>query len=127
MRSRIAVVEVKTGKLRFTRSPTRPERYRPPLPDAEGRAKLIQLYARGADVPQDVVQQTAKKTEKVSASFLKELLRRAMQFHLEHEDSDQIAMGDIDNALEELLFTGGSLNRKLLGGDTSLETRPEDS
>ena len=56
------------------------------------------------------------KTEGVSASFIKELLRRAMQFHLERSDDNMIDMADIDASLEEMLFTGGSLNRKLLGG-----------
>ncbi len=42
-------------------------------------------------------------------------MRRAMQFHLEQDDSSTIEIQDVDSALEELLFSGGSLNRKLLG------------
>ena len=38
-----------------------------------------------------------------------------MQFHLERSDDNTIEMADIDDSLEEMLFTGGSLNRKLLG------------
>jgi cell division protease FtsH len=86
-----------------------------PLPDAAGRAKLIRLYARGAQLSDELIAQTVDKTEHVSASFIKELLRRAMQFHLERSDSKVLELADIDSALEELLFTGGSLNRKLLG------------
>ncbi|HBL47702.1 MAG TPA: hypothetical protein DDZ90_30380, partial [Planctomycetaceae bacterium] len=63
----------------------------------------------------DVVKNTVKKTENVSAAFIKELMRRSMQFHLEREDSSTIEMQDVENAIEELLFSGGSLNRKLLG------------
>jgi hypothetical protein len=86
-----------------------------PLPDAEGREKLMQLYACGAQMTREVVRQAVAKTEGVSASFIKELLRRAMQFHLERCDDNLIDMADIDASLEEMLFTGGSLNRKLLG------------
>ena len=88
-----------------------------PLPDEEGRAKLIQLYSRGAEIQNDVAYRTVQKTEKVSASFIKELMRRAMQFHFERSDSKCIEMENVDNALEEMLFVGGSLNRKLLGGN----------
>ena len=54
-----------------------------PLPDEEGRMKLVRLYARGVEVPEDVVRGTVKRTEGVSASFIKELMRRSAQFHLE--------------------------------------------
>lgn len=87
-----------------------------PLPDDEGRTKLVRLYARGADVPEGVVREMVKRTEGVSASFIKELMRRSMQFHLERSDTGSPAIEDVEAALEELLFSGGSLNRKLLGG-----------
>jgi cell division protease FtsH len=87
-----------------------------PLPDEAGRVKLIQLYAAGMSVPEPVLRSTAKKTEKVSASFIKELMRRTAQFHIERGDpSPEIREDDVNSALDELLFTGGSLNRKLLG------------
>src|SRR5205085_8131465 len=54
-----------------------------PLPDEEGRAKLIRLYSCEAELSDEVVRQAVAKTAGVSASFIKELLRRAMQFHLE--------------------------------------------
>jgi Tfp pilus assembly protein PilF len=89
-----------------------------PLPDGEGRAKLIRLYSHGLSVPQDVIAATVKKTENVSASFIKELMRRSAQFHFEAaKESPDITLEDVDAALEELLFTGGSLNRKLLGAE----------
>jgi len=89
-----------------------------PLPDAEGRAKLIRLYSCGLSLQDDVIAATVRKTENVSASFIKELMRRSAQFQIERdEDGAKVTLADIDNALEELLFTGGSLNRKLLGAD----------
>jgi hypothetical protein len=62
-----------------------------------------------------VVREVAKRTEKVSAAFIKELMRRSAQFHLESDGTGVIALKDVENALEEMLFKGGSLNRKLLG------------
>jgi len=89
-----------------------------PLPDAEGRAKLVRLYSCGLTLSDELIETTVSKTEKVSASFIKELMRRAAQFQIERNgDGSEIELGDIDNALEEMLFTGGSLNRKLLGAN----------
>jgi cell division protease FtsH len=87
-----------------------------PLPDEEGRTKLVRLYARGVEVPEEVVSATVKRTEGVSASFIKELMRRTAQFHLERSDSGRVGLEDVEAALDELLFSGGTLNRKLLGG-----------
>jgi tetratricopeptide (TPR) repeat protein len=86
-----------------------------PLPDAEGRAKLVRLYSRQVEVPEEVVRAVVKKTERVSASFIKELMRRATQFYLEREGGGALAVRDVESALEEMLFRGGSLNRVLLG------------
>ena len=86
-----------------------------PLPDSEGRRKLVQLYSRGMNVPEDVIALTVKRTEKVSASFIKELMRRAAQFHLERGNDQSLRTEDVKSALEEILFAGGSLNRSLLG------------
>jgi hypothetical protein len=87
-----------------------------PLPDAEGREKLLRLYARGLDLPDDVVAETVRRTDGVSGAFIKELMRRSAQFHLERADSGRVELRDVEAALNEMLFTGGSLNRKLLGG-----------
>jgi AAA+ superfamily predicted ATPase len=91
-----------------------------PLPDEVGRRKLVQLYAAGAAIGEEVITQTARLTQGVSASFIKELMRRAIQFNLEcHTNGDQVRIlqNDVDQAIDELLFTGGSLNRMLLGAD----------
>jgi cell division protease FtsH len=87
-----------------------------PLPNDEGRTKLMRLYARGMEVPEEVLRATVQRTEGVSASFIKELMRRSAQFHLERDGEEPLALGDVEAALDELLFRGGSLNRKLLGG-----------
>lgn len=87
-----------------------------PLPDEEGRAKLVRLYAHGVPVDEAVVSHAVEGTAGVSASFVKELMRRAIQFALQERDSvDAVRTEDVDAALGELLEDGGSLNRKLLG------------
>ena len=64
----------------------------------------------------DVVRATVKRTEGVSASFIKELMRRSAQFQMERDGSGGLSLEDVEAALDELLFRGGTLNRKLLGG-----------
>lgn len=88
-----------------------------PLPDDDGREKLMRLYSQGVEIAPEVVQTIVKRTQKVSAAFIKELMRRSVQFHLERADSRRIELPDIENALEEMLFSGGSLNLKLLGAE----------
>ncbi|MBI2807863.1 MAG: ATP-binding protein [Planctomycetes bacterium] len=92
-----------------------------PLPDEAGREKLIRLYAKEAPITDNIVQATIKLTENVSAAFIKELMRRATQFYLERGGTETILLHDVDAAMEEMMFEGGSLNRKLLGGHQESE------
>lgn len=86
-----------------------------PLPDEQGRGKLVALYSPGIELPQPVVEEIVRRTEGVSAAFIKELMRRTVQFHIEGNGTGQIRHDDVDAALNEMLFSGGSLNLKLLG------------
>lgn len=57
-----------------------------------------------------------QRTEGVSASFVKELMRRSAQFAFERSsDTKDATIEDVERALQELLFDGGKLNRALLG------------
>src|SRR4051794_7602274 len=47
---------------------------------------------RGVDVPEGVLRATVQRTEGVSASFLKELMRRSAQFHLERDGSGGLSV-----------------------------------
>ncbi len=87
-----------------------------PLPDEEGRAKLVRLYARGLSVPIEVVETIVTKTKKASAAFIKELMRRAAQYYLQGQGEGALSAAHVEAALDEMLFSGGSLNLKLLGG-----------
>ena len=88
-----------------------------PLPDEEGRNKLVRLYSQGVEVSNQVVETVVQRTEKVSAAFIKELMRRSVQFHLERNGTDCLEVSDVEAALDEMLFSGGSLNLKLLGAE----------
>ncbi len=86
-----------------------------PLPDEAGRIKLVRLYAAGLPLSGDRIADLARRTEGVSAAFIKELMRRIVQFHLESGGEGDITPTTIDQALDEMLFRGGTLNLKLLG------------
>jgi len=90
-----------------------------PLPDEDGRAKLVRLYARNLDVPAPVIDLIVRRTQGVSAAFIKELMRRAAQFQIESGTDTVLQERSIDRALEDMVFGGGSLNLKLLGGATT--------
>ncbi|MEJ7591933.1 MAG: hypothetical protein WKF77_10315 [Planctomycetaceae bacterium] len=86
-----------------------------PLPDEEGRTKLVRLYSQGISLSDAGMTEIAGRTEGVSAAFIKELMRRIVQFHIERDGTGEITHTDIDSALDEMLFRGGALNLKLLG------------
>jgi ATP-dependent 26S proteasome regulatory subunit len=88
-----------------------------PLPDSDGRTKLIKLYARNLEVSELILEVIVKRTTGVSAAFIKELMRRCAQFQIEVSAGSTLAMSSVDSALEEMLFAGGSLNRRLLGAE----------
>jgi hypothetical protein len=85
-----------------------------PLPDEEGRRQLARLYAYGLQVGPEVVELIVRRTAGGSPALIKELMRRAAQFLLEGGHA-HLQPRDIDAALEEMLFPGGSLNASLLG------------
>lgn len=86
-----------------------------PLPDSDGRRKLVELYAQGVSLDAQCVDEIVSRTDGVSAAFIKELVRRIVQYHIERNGDGSINHGDIDSALDEMLFRGGLLNLKLLG------------
>ena len=87
-----------------------------PLPDDIGRQKLVQLYSHGLTVPNDVIETIVRKTDRSSPAFIKELMRRCAQYLLQSAGDGVLALEHVEAALDEMLFSGGSLNVKLLGG-----------
>ena len=86
-----------------------------PLPDENGRRLLVHLYACGLPLDESVVETIVRRTDKASAAFIKELMRRAAQFYIQNGSDGGLQLANVNAALEEMLFTGGSLNAKLLG------------
>jgi hypothetical protein len=101
-----------------------------PVPDADARRKLIALYQGGLKLdltdPDDVI----KRTEGVTAAFIKELLRRAALIAAEDAPSDDpggpdapagpaplcVTDAQLSTALNQLLDVRSGLTRTLLGG-----------
>jgi ATP-dependent Clp protease adapter protein ClpS len=87
-----------------------------PLPDEIGRRKLVQLYGRDLPLGDAIVDEAARRTEGVSAAFIKELMRRIAQASIARDGGATVGSGDIGEALDDMLFAGGKLNVRLLGG-----------
>ena len=96
-------------------------------PDLDGRRRLFALYgadllARG-EISSTALDEVATRTEGVTASFAKELIRRAVLRAAAAErpvsDSDLLA------ATEEMLSDTEALTRTLLGAGTTFEAAPE--
>jgi hypothetical protein len=88
-----------------------------PLPDEEGRKKLIRVYARRLELDESFVTATARRIEGATGAFIKELMRRATQVQLERGDPC-VADEHIDVAIDEMLHEGGPLGQRLLGAGT---------
>jgi ATP-dependent 26S proteasome regulatory subunit len=91
-----------------------------PLPDAAARHRLIELYARGLDLEISNPDETVARTAGATASFFKELLRKASLTALE-AGRDTVTDSDFTRALDELLDDTGALTRVLLGHAPSSE------
>ncbi|MET0858997.1 MAG: AAA family ATPase [Telluria sp.] len=87
-----------------------------PLPDENHRRRLIELYAKTLPVPAKIMDELARRTDQASPAFIKELMRRIAQHHLETRSDDGVSRETAESALHEMLFSGGSLNTRLLGG-----------
>lgn len=85
-----------------------------PRPDDNGRRQLIKLYAGGLAFGVDLEDLIVRKTKGASGAFIKELMRRSAQFLLE-SGAKNLSESHIESALDEMLFSGGELNSKLLG------------
>jgi ATPase family associated with various cellular activities (AAA) len=97
------------------------------LPDADARERLLELYARSLPLQLSApdTEEVVKRTDGVTASFLKELLRRAMLEAL-HDGaaSPTVTARHMSRALDDLLDSGQQLTRSLLGVGNDPETLP---
>ncbi|MDX8510412.1 ATP-dependent Clp protease adaptor ClpS [Mesorhizobium captivum] len=89
-----------------------------PLPDGDCREKLVRLYGGGLKLSDRIVGEAVARTKGVSAAFIKELMRRIAQTSIMRGDGETVTSKDLAEALDDMLFTGGRLNVRLLGGAT---------
>jgi ATP-dependent 26S proteasome regulatory subunit len=97
-------------------------------PDLEGRERLFRVYAANllaaGQLSDQAVHTAAARTEGVTASFTKELIRRcvinAALAGRPPEDAD------VSDALDEMLSDAESLTRTLLGGEGGYFPEPDD-
>jgi SpoVK/Ycf46/Vps4 family AAA+-type ATPase len=88
------------------------------LPDADARGRLLSLYGRGLplELSAEETRDAVTRTEGVTASFLKELLRRAMLESLSEEQPElRVTGAHVARALDDLLDGNQRLTRSLLG------------
>ena len=101
-----------------------------PLPDANGRRRLFEVYGRGLDLSAVDLGRWVAQTDGVSPAFIEELLRKAVLMAAERgETGDPLRVqdGDIQSAIRELVYFGGELTQKLLGyrtGRIGYQTTP---
>ena len=89
------------------------------LPDPEARRRLFEVYSRGVPLavePADV-EAVVERTEGVTASFLKELVRRAVLESLTERAGalEQVTGDHLSRALDDLLDSTQTVTRALLG------------
>jgi hypothetical protein len=91
------------------------------LPDAEARRRLFDLYKGSLVVDDSRLDDVIARTEDVTASFLKELLRRSALISAQASDGPpiEVSADELDEALAELLDTRNAMTRALLGGTRS--------
>ncbi len=86
-----------------------------PKPDAQCRRHLMQLYGGSLSIPMESFDDIVHRTEGVTASFIKELMRRLAQYSIERNNVGVIITSDIDQALGEMIIDNNALNRSVLG------------
>ncbi len=88
------------------------------LPDADGRRRLLELYGQGVDLRLADVATVVSRTEGVTASFIKELVRKAALVAARTDEGEgrlTVTDAHIAEALDGLLDEGAGLTRALLG------------
>ena len=87
-----------------------------PLPDESGRRRLLDLYGRGLDLRLSDPERLVGRMSGVTASFVKEVLRKAT-LRAAEDGRAEVTDTDVDAVLDELLSETAALTRVLLGGD----------
>lgn len=84
-----------------------------PLPDEEGRRRLLALYAGPIKLDADAERELVKRSEGVTGALIKELMRQATLRATLNRTTPSAA--DVVSILDDLLEERGALTRRLLG------------
>ncbi|WP_211319671.1 AAA family ATPase [Quadrisphaera granulorum] len=106
------------------------------LPDADARRRLLRLYSRAVPLTasDEVVDEVVARSEGVTASFVKELVRRAVLEAAMAQDDDATQSGEavrevtgehLRHALDDLLDSSQALTRALLGVPADQSDEPD--
>ncbi|HEX3590116.1 MAG TPA: AAA family ATPase [Pseudonocardiaceae bacterium] len=90
-----------------------------PKPDAVGRERLLRLYAEHTELALPDASRLIAGTDGVTASFIRELVRRAVSARLDADgDVDRVRLDEptLRAALDELLEQRNKLTRSIIGG-----------
>jgi hypothetical protein len=90
-----------------------------PIPDAESRHRLFELYGKGLKVTA-AVDPYVERTKGASAAFIRELLRKAALFAADDGGEIELKERHFDEALHEMVVEGGNLTKSLLGAAQSV-------
>jgi hypothetical protein len=101
-----------------------------PLPDADGRTRLLELYRGNLKLDKRDLLPIVEQTQGMTASFFKELLRRAALISAEGTDPDQtgpltVGKTELQQALDHLLGEHNRLTRVLLGSNDEDRVLPD--
>lgn len=97
------------------------------LPDPVARRQLFELYGQGLAVQMSEaeIDDVVQRCEGVTASFLKELLRRAvLESLMEHSPLERLTGQHVSRALDDLLDSTQRVTRSLLGVGNTVEDLP---
>lgn len=86
-----------------------------PLPDADARSRLLDLFGRGLELSLSDREAIVAETDGVSPAFLRELARKAA-LHAARAGSSRVEDRHFREALD-LLERGGSITRAMLGAN----------
>lgn len=91
---------------------------------APSRDRLLRLCARALKLTDKLAAEAVKRTEGVSAAFIKELMRCVAQAVVSRgegrvKEAPEPTEKELAAGLDDMLFNGGALNVKLLSGGVS--------